>query len=242
MNEVLLTEEILIDLGSTGSFENILFELTNIIEKRNLQSKNIKINFGDLSLTQNMLSNIQSVLKAFEITIKMVFASSIETKIAAIEVGLTVSGENLETTDTSESEESKAEDNLVNAMDKVLSGSNEIVKEETLYIKQTLRSGQKIEHDGNIVIIGDCNAGSEIIATGDITIWGILGGIAHAGSKGNYSATIRAFIINAIQLKIADLLARKPDALELEKIDKHNQFNPEEAKVTEGEIVIYTEY
>jgi septum site-determining protein MinC len=247
MNEVLSAKEILIDLSNTGSFENILFELTNIIEKSDLQGKDVKINFGDLSLTQNMISNLQSVLKGFEINTKMVFSSSIETKIAAMEVGLTVSGEILEVKQQNipsapAPEEPKAEDKLVNAMNKVLSGSHEIVKEETLYIKQTLRSGQKIEHEGNIVIIGDCKAGSEITASGDITIWGILGGIAHAGSKGDYNATIRAFRINAIQLRIADLLARKPDAIEMEKIDKHNQFTPEEAKITNGEIVIYTEY
>ena len=245
MNEVLSTEEILIDLSATGSFENILFELTNIIEKSNLQGKNVKINFGDLSLTENMILNLQSVLKGFEINTKMIFSSSIETKIAAMEAGLTVSGECLEAKQKDisfnpASEESKAEDELVSAMNKVLSGSQEITKEETLYIKQTLRSGQTIKHEGNIVIIGDCKAGSEIIATGDITIWGILGGIAHAGSKGNRNATIRAFRINAIQLRIADLLARKPDTIEIEKIDKHQQFTPEEAKITSGEIVIYS--
>lgn len=246
MNEALLTEETLIDLSNTGSFENILFELTNIIEKNDLQGKNIKINFGDLVFDQSMLLNIQSVLKSFEINIKMVFSNSIETKIAAMEAGLTVSGQSFEEKSQeiksfSKSESLNDENKLVNAMNKVLAGSHEIVKEETLYIKQILRSGQKVEHDGNIVIIGDCKAGSEIIASGDITVWGILGGIAHAGSKGDFNSTIRAFRINAIQLRIANLLARKPDAVELEKNDK-NQFIPEEAKITNGEIVIYSLY
>lgn len=258
MNEVLLTkqsvsasllaEEILIDLSSTGSFENILFELTNIIEQTNLRGKNVKINFGDLSLTQNMLLSLQAVLKGYEMNIKMIFSSSIETKIAAVEAGLTVSGEKIEIKKQSVSSEpttaveEKDEDELVTAINNVLSESQEIVKENTLYIKQTLRSGQKIEHEGNIVIIGDCKAGSEIVATGDITIWGVLGGIAHAGAKGDINAKIRAFRINAIQLRIAALLARKPDAAELEKTDKHNQFTPEEAKINNGEIVIYTDY
>ena len=243
----LLTEEILIDLSSTGSFENILFELTNIIEQTNLHGKSVKINFGDLSLTQNMILSLQAVLKGYEMNIKMIFSSSIETKIAAVEAGLTVSGEKLEakkqnTFSVSAEEEQKDEDKLVTAINNVLSENQEIIKEDTLYIKQTLRSGQKIEHEGNIVIIGDCKAGSEIIATGDITIWGILGGVAHAGSKGDNNSKIRAFRINAIQLRIADLLARKPDAVELEKIDKHNQLTPEEAKINNGEIVIYTDY
>lgn len=68
----------------------------------------------------------------------------------------------------------------------------ETEKLPTLYIQRTLRSGQSITSDGNLVIIGDVNPGSEIIAKGDITVWGILGGIAHAGSEGNQYARIRA--------------------------------------------------
>lgn len=54
----------------------------------------------------------------------------------------------------------------------------------TLYLRKTIRSGQSISSDGNILVIGDVNPGAEIIAKGDITVWGILGGIAHAGSDG----------------------------------------------------------
>ncbi|NLF83671.1 MAG: septum site-determining protein MinC, partial [Candidatus Gastranaerophilales bacterium] len=102
------------------------------------------------------------------------------------------------------------------------------------------RSGQKIEFDGNIVLIGDCNAGSEIVASGDIIIWGVLSGIAHAGNRGNKKACIRAFRINAIQIRIADLLARKPDRIDMDRVDKSDLFNPEEAKISDGEIVIYS--
>ena len=68
----------------------------------------------------------------------------------------------------------------------------------TLYINQTLRSGQTVSYEGNILIIGDAHPGSEIVATGDITVWGILGGIAHAGSLGNVTAKVRALKLNAI--------------------------------------------
>ena len=53
----------------------------------------------------------------------------------------------------------------------------------TLYLNQTLRSGQTVSYEGNILIIGDAHPGSEIVAGGDITVWGILGGIAHAGNN-----------------------------------------------------------
>lgn len=109
----------------------------------------------------------------------------------------------------------------------------------TLYLNQTLRSGQTVTYEGNILIIGDAHPGSEIIADGDITVWGILGGIAHAGCKGNVSSKVRALKLNAIQLRIAGLYARRNDTLNVPYVQKTNEFTPEEAQIEEGKIVIY---
>lgn len=109
----------------------------------------------------------------------------------------------------------------------------------TLYLNQTLRSGQTVTYEGNILIIGDAHPGSEIVADGDITVWGILGGIAHAGRNGNISSKIRALKLNAIQLRIAGLYARRNDTLNVPYVQKSNEFVPEEAQIEEGKIVIY---
>ena len=109
----------------------------------------------------------------------------------------------------------------------------------TLYINQTLRSGQTVTYEGNILIIGDAHPGSEIVATGDITVWGILGGIAHAGSMGNVTSKVRALKLNAIQLRIAGLYARRNDTLNVPYVQKTNEFTPEEAQIEDGKIVIY---
>ena len=109
----------------------------------------------------------------------------------------------------------------------------------TLYINQTLRSGQTVSYEGNILIIGDAHPGSEIVATGDITVWGILGGIAHAGSMGNITSKVRALKLNAIQLRIAGLYARRNDTLNVPYVQKTNEFTPEEAQIEDGKIVIY---
>ena len=109
----------------------------------------------------------------------------------------------------------------------------------TLYLNQTLRSGQTVTYEGNILIIGDAHPGSEIIADGDITVWGILGGIAHAGAKGNITSKVRALKLNAIQLRIAGLYARRNDTLNVPYVQKTNEFTPEEAQIEEGKIVIY---
>ena len=114
----------------------------------------------------------------------------------------------------------------------------ETEKLPTLYIQRTLRSGQSITAEGNIVVIGDVNPGSEIKATGDITVWGVLGGIAHAGADGNKYARIRALKIHAIQLRIADVFARRPDSINIPYIQKNDTFVPEEATVKHKQIII----
>ena len=109
----------------------------------------------------------------------------------------------------------------------------------TLYLNQTLRSGQTVNYEGNILIIGDAHPGSEIVAGGDITVWGILGGIAHAGSNGNITSKVRALKLNAIQLRIAGLYARRNDTLNVPYVQKSDEFTPEEALIEDGKIVIY---
>ena len=115
----------------------------------------------------------------------------------------------------------------------------EIESFPTKYVKQTLRSGQVINYDGNVIIIGDCHVGCEIVASGDITVWGILSGIAHAGANGNRKAAVRALKMNAIQVRIADCYSRRPDTLNTIFTEKTNSFTPEEARIVNGEIIVF---
>ena len=80
----------------------------------------------------------------------------------------------------------------------------EVATSETKFHKGSLRSGQKIEFEGSIVIIGDVNAGAEVIAGENIVVLGTLRGLAHAGAKGNKDAIIEASEIDAVQIRIAD--------------------------------------
>ena len=116
----------------------------------------------------------------------------------------------------------------------------QIDKMTVKYVKQTVRSGNVVSSEGNLVIIGDCHPGSEIHAAGDITVWGMLGGIAHAGNKGNKKAKVRALKLNPIQLRIANLYSRRPDSLHSIYAEKTSTFTPEEARILRDEIIIYT--
>lgn len=81
----------------------------------------------------------------------------------------------------------------------------------TLLIKRTIRSGQSVRFDGNVVVFGDANPGSEIVAAGDILVMGSLRGMAHAGATGNRRAVVAALRLSPTQLRIADLISRAPD-------------------------------
>ena len=80
----------------------------------------------------------------------------------------------------------------------------EVATSETKFHKGSLRSGQKIEFEGSLVIIGDVNAGAEVVASENIIVLGNLRGLAHAGAKGNKDEIIEAVEIDAVQIRIAD--------------------------------------
>jgi septum site-determining protein MinC len=79
-----------------------------------------------------------------------------------------------------------------------------ITEDTALFISKTLRSGQRVEFPGHVVVMGDVNAGAEIVAEGNVIIWGRVRGMIHAGAKGNRSASICALDLSATQLRIAD--------------------------------------
>ena len=84
--------------------------------------------------------------------------------------------------------------------------SKNIENSETKFHKGSLRSGQKIEYEGSIAILGDVNAGAEVIAGENIIILGNLRGLAHAGAKGNRQAIIAANAIECPQIRIANII------------------------------------
>ena len=95
---------------------------------------------------------------------------------------------------------------------------------ETKFIMNSLRSGQREEYQGSIVICGDVNYGAEIIAGGNIMVLGALRGLAHAGANGNTMAFISANFIDVTQIRIANLVrevGEKIDRCPICKIEKN---------------------
>ena len=82
----------------------------------------------------------------------------------------------------------------------------EIAISETKFHRGSLRSGQKLEVEGSIVVLGDVNSGAEVMASDNIVVLGALRGLAHAGAKGNKQAIIAAGLFDAVQIRIANIV------------------------------------
>lgn len=162
-----------------------------------------------------------------------VLETEIEAEIRIIEVPgqevipVEFPGEENPTVDLAEETKSSEEDS---SQEKAQSNNNE---PQTLFCKQTLRGGQSINHNSNVVILGDVNPGAEVVADGDIIVWGALRGIAHAGRSGDTTSEIRALRIQAVQLRIANTIARAPD-----NPKRNGQFVPETARIIDGQIKV----
>jgi len=104
--------------------------------------------------------------------------------------------------------------------------------ETALVVTRTLRSGQSVRHDGDVIVLGDVNPGAEVVAKGHIVVMGALRGVAHAGCAGNTGALIAATKLRPTQLRIAQVIGRPPDGQE------NLQAVPEVARVRDGIIVV----
>ena len=103
---------------------------------------------------------------------------------------------------------------------------------EGILLRRTLRSGQVARHEGHVAVIGVVNAGAEIIAGGDVIVWGKVRGIIHAGAMGDGNAVVCALHLAPVQLRIGPHIARAPEG------KSRQPRAPEKAFVREGSIVV----
>ncbi len=167
----------------------------------------------DRLLDARQLQGLADVLSAAQLTLKRVTTSRRQTAMAAVTLGYSV-------------DQLEAEDTL---MQSPPPPGRPLA--EPLYLQTTVRSGVEIRHPGTIVVLGDANPGSSLVAAGDILVWGRLRGTAHAGSEGDRDRYIMALQMHPTQLRLADLVARAPDG-------PSRQYLPEVAYVGDNTIRI----
>jgi septum site-determining protein MinC len=109
-------------------------------------------------------------------------------------------------------------------------GSPQPARQLTVH-QGTLRSGDHLEAEGTLLVLGDVNPGARISAGAHVLVWGKLRGIAHAGHRGDQTARIVALQLRPLQLRIANAVARGPEGLPPDGF-------AEEARLVDGVIQI----
>lgn len=100
---------------------------------------------------------------------------------------------------------------------------------QAILLRRTLRSGYSIKNPGHVIIIGDVNPGAEVIAGGDVVVWGKLRGVVHAGARGDEGAIVCALDLSPTQLRIAGLIALSPK--------RRGKPLPELARIKDEQVV-----
>jgi len=101
-----------------------------------------------------------------------------------------------------------------------------------LVVDRSLRSGQKVEHNGDVLVLGDVNKDAEVLAVGNIIIMGALRGIAIAGALGDEGAVVVALKMEPQQIRIGKKIAISDDS------ERVSPGYPEVARVEDGMIVL----
>ena len=105
-------------------------------------------------------------------------------------------------------------------------------KSDTAFYRSGLRSGQSIRYNGSVVIVGDVNPGSEVVAAGNVVVLGTLRGMVHAGSRGDETCFISALVLKPTQLRIGKVITYIPS------VNAREDVSPECAYIQDGQVFI----
>jgi septum site-determining protein MinC len=221
-----IRDGILINLDEEASLDTSLqaLETELVAQKGFLRGSRVILFVGRREMSKDDIVPFQELLAGHEMTLWTILASGEETREAARALSLAtrLPGSNADLNGNSRPAETGP--NEAEAAPTANGQANALV------LRETLRSGRSVYHDGHVAIIGDVNPGAEVIAGGDVIVWGKVRGLVHAGAHGDSSAVICALALTPTQLRIADQIAVAPG-------DLRRQPMPEKAMLVDGQIV-----
>lgn len=198
-----------------GDWRDVRPELLTTIDERAefFQGARIALEVDQSELRASELGSLRDELAERSVTLWAVLSSSQTTQMAAADLGLA----------TKLSDPAAEQAQLEPPLESALSG------ETAVLVERTVRSGNSVRHPGHVVVLGDVNPGSELIAGGHVIIWGRLRGVVHAGAGGDENAMICALDLAPTQLRIAGKIAVSPE--------KRGRPRPEVAHIRDGQII-----
>jgi septum site-determining protein MinC len=207
---------LLITLES-GELSELLVELKALLESRNtfFRGGKVALEVQERKLSSAEVRRLQRVIEANGLTVWAILGTDQATRQVVEKIGLATE---------------LPSQKVTRPAARAKRGS--FIAGTGLLVQRTLRSGQSVTHAGHVVIIGDVNPGSEVIAGGDVVVWGRLRGIVHAGASGDEQRCVCALDLSPTQLRIANHIARPPEDKRRRKVSQ-----PERAFVSDGQLV-----
>lgn len=173
---------------------------------------NLVLDLAGLDVGPAELGRLRRALSDRRINLRTILSTSEATLAAAMDLGL----------ETSLRREASAEQVDV-PLDTQIEG------EAAAFVRRTMRSGNRIQHPGHVIVLGDVNPGAEIVAGGNVIVWGRLRGVVHAGAAGDENAVVCALDLTPAQLRIAGQIALSPE--------RKGDPRPEMARIRDSQLV-----
>jgi septum site-determining protein MinC len=235
-------EGLLVNLGMEDDWKTRVKQLITFIDKQGefFKGARLALDVGGRSVRRHELGTLQTMLSDRDVILWAILSESMTTLSTARKLGLqtTLEAES-DTQQTANTDSLKIDvaDTLLRIEEEDDGAPPPINPEEAgtqgVLVKRTLRSGRTVRSEGHVVVIGDVNPGAEIIAGGDVIIWGRLRGLVHAGAHGDDTATVSALDMAPMQLRIAGHIATSPK-------ETRRKPRPEMAMVRDNRIVVET--
>jgi septum site-determining protein MinC len=199
-----------------GAWEDLLAGLAERLHATGsfFAGSRVTLDVGDRELSEEELAQLEDVLNRHDMGLYAIAANSSDTRASSRAIGVRAVAASLQHMWTPQAPDAEAETS------------------NALLVRRTIRSGQAVEHSGSLVIVGDVNPGGEVVAGGDVIIWGRLRGVVHAGAMGDEEAIVCALRMRPMQLRIGDHIARAPEG------PGRGPASPEVAMVSGGSIVL----
>ncbi len=209
-------------LSEAAPFDEILRQLTSRLRTTEtfFHGARVALDVGERAVSLEEWSRLEAELRTNGLTLTAALAAREDSRLAARSLGIPLVTE------------SRREATFPGERPRALGVEAPSGSSESLLVKHTLRSGQVVRYPGAVVIVGDVNPGAEVLAGGDVIVWGSLRGLVHAGASGDETAAVSALVLAPTQLRIAGHIARAP-ATRPRLMDV-----PETARLHDGRIVV----
>jgi septum site-determining protein MinC len=236
-----ITQGVLVSLNTTPTWDDLITDLCAYIDQRGTFFRGAQwvVDLGKRKVDAANLEDLLMELAARQVAVLAVLSTNEETLAAAQAHELITNLDDVpppaprpSSTEipTQDTEALPEEAQLVLDGEPLPELDSEEYGTAGVLIKRTLRNGRTVRSRGHVVIIGDVNSGAQVIATGDIIIWGKCKGVVHAGAEGDEEAVVCALELAPTQLRIAGLITVPPTK------SRRRNMRPEMAQVNNGTI------